>query len=74
MPKLFKKIIAPAARKRSSIRLLDGRTTIKLPIAPNPVHMLQEFLTVELAKEKSGNAVQLQQAGGKSRGRSAGRK
>jgi hypothetical protein len=75
MAKLSKKIDAPVARKRSSIRLLDGRTTIKLPIAPNPVHMLQEFLKLELSKEreKPRNAARLEEALGKSRGRSAGR-
>jgi hypothetical protein len=51
MPKLSKRIDAPVARKQSSIRLLDGSTAIKLPIAPNPVHMLQDFLKQELSKE-----------------------
>jgi hypothetical protein len=75
MPKLSKKINAPVARKRSSIRLLDGRTTIKLPIAPNPVHMLQEFLKVELSKEKEKprNAARVQGARIQSRRPSAGR-
>ena len=53
MPNVSKKINAPVARKRSSIRLLDGSTPIKLPIAPNPVHMLQGFLKAELSNEQS---------------------
>jgi hypothetical protein len=73
MPKLSKKINAPVARKRSSIRLLDGHTTIKLPIAPNPVHMLQEFLKVELSKEESRNASRVEEVLGKGHRRSSGR-
>jgi hypothetical protein len=62
MPKLSKKINAPIVRKRSSIRLLDGSTPIKLPIAPNPVHMLQGFLKAELTKEKPANVARAQPA------------
>lgn len=75
MPKLSKQMNAPVARKPSSIRLLDGHTTIKLPIAPNPVHMLQEFLKVELSKEKEQprNAARVHGARIQGRPRSAGR-
>jgi hypothetical protein len=75
MPKLSKKMNAPVARKHSSIRLLDGNKTIKLPIAPNPVHMLQEFLKVELSKENEQprNAAQVQGTRIQGRRRSAGR-
>jgi hypothetical protein len=73
MPKLSKKINAPVARKRSSIQLLDGRTTIKLPIAPNPVHMLQEFLTTELSKETTRNAARVHRTLGPSRRPASGR-
>jgi hypothetical protein len=73
MPKLSKKINAPAARKRSCIRLLDGHTTIKLPIAPNPVHMLQDFLRTELSKEAPRNAARVRGALIQNRRPSSGR-
>ena len=42
--------IEPVATKRATIYLLEGPTTIKLPVAKNPVHAMQARLEKELAK------------------------
>lgn len=62
MPNLSKKIAQPVVTSRTSIRLLDGKTTIKLPVLPNPVHMLQGFLEEQLSKEKPPNAAGIVEA------------
>ena len=62
MPNLSKKIVQPVVKTQTSIRLLDGKTTIKLPVPPNPVHMLQGFLEEHLSKEKPPNAAGIVEA------------
>ena len=62
MPNLSKKIAQPVESTRTSIRLLDGKTTIKLPVPPNPVHMLQGFLEKQLSKENPPNAAGIVEA------------
>ena len=42
--------IEPVETKRATIYLLEGPTTIKLPVAKNPVHAMQARLEKELAK------------------------
>jgi hypothetical protein len=59
MPNASKKLAQPIARRPSTICLLDGRTPIKLPIPPNPVHRIQQFLKTELSKEKPRSALRV---------------
>jgi hypothetical protein len=42
--------IEPVETKRATIYLLEGPTTIKLPVPKNPVHAMQARLEKELAK------------------------
>jgi hypothetical protein len=45
------KKIQPVTTKRATIYLLEGHTTIKLPVPANPVHALQAKLEKELASK-----------------------
>jgi hypothetical protein len=45
------KKIQPVTTKRATIYLLEGHTTIKLPVPENPVHKLQARLEKELSKK-----------------------
>jgi hypothetical protein len=44
------KKIEPVETKQATIYLLEGPTTIKLPVPKNPVHAMQARLEKELAK------------------------
>ena len=48
-----KKNIPHVATKRATVYLLEGPTTIKLPVSENPVHKMQARLAKDLVKAMS---------------------